>query len=129
MTAWRALDLLEVAPGATVAVFGAASSPLRGRITRCPEGFGFADAVLGLRPDGVDGLLDIAQFSGAADGAVRDGAAIATLRPAGARCPGPSGHRLPSGLRPRPGGGVRRDCCRVGTPRRRPGQLLRVSTA
>ncbi|MEV6667712.1 zinc-binding dehydrogenase [Streptomyces nigra] len=46
-----------------------------------PRGEGFADAVLRLRPGGVDGLIDTAQFTGAADAAVRDGAVIAALRP------------------------------------------------
>ncbi|WP_406274540.1 zinc-binding dehydrogenase [Actinacidiphila glaucinigra] len=110
VSAWHALELLEVAPGATVAVIGAAGAvggyavqlakaagltviadaaegdrdlvAALGADHLVPRGDGFADAVLRLRPDGVDGLIDTAQFTGASGAAVRDGAVIATLRPA-----------------------------------------------
>ncbi|MDX3099107.1 NADP-dependent oxidoreductase [Streptomyces sp. ME01-24h] len=110
VSAWHAVELLELAPGATVAVIGAAGAvggyavqlakaagltviadaaerdrdlvAALGADHLVPRGDGFVDAVLRLRPDGVDGLIDTAQFTRASDAAVRDGAVIATLRPA-----------------------------------------------
>lgn len=110
VSAWHAVELLELAPGATVAVIGAAGAvggyavqlakaagltviadaaegdrdlvAALGADHLVPRGDGFVDAVLRLRPDGVDGLIDTAQFTGASDAAVRDGAVIAVLRPA-----------------------------------------------
>lgn len=110
MSARQALGLLEVAPGATVAVIGAAGAvggyavqlakaagltvvadaaerdrelvAALGADHVVPRGDALADAILRLRPDGVDGLIDTAQFDGAPATAVRDGAVVVTLRPA-----------------------------------------------
>ncbi|GAB3139075.1 NADP-dependent oxidoreductase [Microbispora hainanensis] len=110
VTARQALELLEVPPGATVAVIGAAGAvggfavqlakaagltviadaserdrdlvAALGADHLVPRGDGFTDAVLRLRPDGVDGLIDTAQFTAAAGAAVREGGVVATLRPA-----------------------------------------------
>ncbi|MET7668529.1 NADP-dependent oxidoreductase [Micromonospora luteifusca] len=109
VTARQALELLEVGPGATVAVIGAAGTvggyavqlakaagltviadaaerdrdlvAALGADHVVPRGDAVADAILRLRPDGVDGLIDTAQFNGAAATAVRDGAVVAVLRP------------------------------------------------
>ncbi|RZT81610.1 NADPH:quinone reductase-like Zn-dependent oxidoreductase [Micromonospora violae] len=110
VSAWHAVELLEVTPGATVAVIGASGAvggyavqlaraagltviadaaerdrdlvAALGADHVVPRGDGFVEAVLRLRPNGVDGLIDTAQFTGASAAAVRDGAVIATLRPA-----------------------------------------------
>ncbi|GHH83233.1 zinc-binding alcohol dehydrogenase [Streptomyces sulfonofaciens] len=109
ITARQALDLLEVAPGATVAVIGAAGAvggyavelakaagltviadagerdrelvAALGADQVVPRGDGFTDAVLRLRPDGVDGLIDAAQFTADAAAVVREGGVVAPLRP------------------------------------------------
>ncbi|SDJ94337.1 NADPH:quinone reductase [Nonomuraea maritima] len=109
VTARQALELLEVPPGATVAVIGAAGAvggfavqlakaagltviadaserdrdlvAALGADHLVPRGDGFIDAVLGLRPDGVDGLIDTARFTAAVAAAVREGGVVATLRP------------------------------------------------
>ncbi|GAA0363935.1 NADP-dependent oxidoreductase [Microbispora corallina] len=109
LSARQALKLLEVAPGATVAVIGAAGTVggyavqlakaagltviadaaardrdlviALGADHVVPRGDDFADAVRRLRPDGVDGLIDTAQLTGAAATVVRDGGVAAGLRP------------------------------------------------
>ncbi|MGV9239445.1 zinc-binding dehydrogenase [Streptomyces nigra] len=106
VSAWHALQLVEVAAVAMIGAAGAVggyavqlakaagltviADAAHGRVRDLvdaagadhlvPRGEGFAEAVLRLRPGGVDGLIDTAQFTGAADAAVRDGAMIVALR-------------------------------------------------
>ncbi|RLV55519.1 NADP-dependent oxidoreductase [Aeromicrobium phragmitis] len=109
LTALRALDLLELPHAGTLAITGAAGGVggyavqlatargyhvvadakpededlvrSLGADTVLPRGDGFADAVREAEPGGVDGLLDAALLGRAALGAVRDGGAIAAVRP------------------------------------------------
>jgi len=107
LTALLALELLDLADGATLAVTGGAGLlasyviPLaRERGVRVladagpadealvtgfgaevvARGDGFADAVRDAAPDGVDGLVDTALLGRAAFGAIRDGGAMAVVR-------------------------------------------------
>ena len=108
LTAWLALDALDLAEGDVLAVTGAAGAfggyvvelaverGLRvvadaseadrelveglGAHQVVERGAGFADAVRALHPDGVDGLADGAVQGAEALGAVRDGGAVATVR-------------------------------------------------
>ena len=107
LTALLALELLDLADGATLAVTGGAGLlasyviPLaRERGVRVladagpadealvagfgtevvARGDGFADAVRAAVPDGVDGLVDTALLGRAAFGAIRDGGAMAVVR-------------------------------------------------
>lgn len=108
ITARFALDSLQLQPGDTVAVTGAAGAfggyviqlakadgltvvadaadkdrPLieqLGADVILPRGDGFADAVRERYPDGVDGLADGAVFNEKALPAVKDGGAMATIR-------------------------------------------------
>jgi len=105
LTAWQALDLLGLEPGATLVVTGAAGgvgdyavalAARRGlrvvgvaraddedevRANGATEFVGGPDlaAVRGLLPDGADGLLDAAQLEAPALAAVRDGGAFVAV--------------------------------------------------
>ncbi|MGI5292012.1 NADP-dependent oxidoreductase [Nonomuraea polychroma] len=108
LTARNALDTLDLAPGATIAVTGAVgavggyviqlaradglqvvadASPQDERLVKelganivLPRGPGFPEQVRGAVPDGVDGLVDCALLGRPVARAVRDGGRIATLR-------------------------------------------------
>lgn len=106
LTAWMALDLLELAEGATVAVTGAAgavggyavqlakaqgfrviadAAPQDEQLVKelgadvvLPRGADFPQRVRHEAPNGVDGLVDTAGLAAVAASAVRDGGRIAT---------------------------------------------------
>ena len=108
LTAWLALDALDLAAGDVLAVTGAAGAfggyVVQLALTRglrvvadaseadrelvaglgahevVERGAGFADAVRALHPDGVAGLADGSVQGPEALGAVRDGGAVATVR-------------------------------------------------
>jgi len=108
LTTRLALDLLDLRPGATLAVTGAAgavggyavqlgkaaglriiadAAPDDERLVKelgadvvVPRGPGFAEEVRAVAPDGADGLIDAALLNELAVPAVRDGGGIATLR-------------------------------------------------
>lgn len=108
LTAQMGLDALALAPGATVAVTGAAggiggyavqlakaagltvvadaADKDRDLVTSLgadhvlPRGDGFPDGVRRLRPDGADGVIDGGSVGAAVAAAVRDGGGIATFK-------------------------------------------------
>ena len=108
LTALEGLAMLDLAPGATLAVTGSAGvlgsyvvALAKGRGVRViadakpddaalvagfgaddvvPRGDGFVDAVRALVPDGVDAVYDAAAITRAAVPAIRDGGAIAVVR-------------------------------------------------
>lgn len=108
LTAQMGLDALDLSPGATVAVTGAAggiggyavqlakaagltviadAAPQDHDLVTSlggdhvlPRGDGFPDAVRRLRPDGADGVIDGGSVGEAVAAAVRDGGGIATFK-------------------------------------------------
>lgn len=108
LTALMGVDALALAPGATVAVTGAAGGiggyaiqlakaagltviadaadkdrdlvASLGADHVLPRGDGFPDGVRQLRPDGADGVIDAGSVGEAVAAAVRDGGAIATFK-------------------------------------------------